>query len=287
MNYLIIGAAKGIGRGLAQRLRIVEPKSKISIMDSLSNWDELRNTFFNLTGNLVDLSYIQSQTEAEDCISPSVHIYAYDLFDGQSVTIGITDAAFFMDGEVDVLINVATHEGVPRTARCQELSFQSRELKENVHANLTLPMDVIATVLDYMWGDHGCIINIGPISPGRLDASPEFHRTIDGGLSGFSKALAKSLAPAGFRVNAVLLGFINVADECKAMDDELEGEASRRLYPYNPRLTKQRYGQSLMERVGKVEDVFAAVKYLVNSDLVTGTEVFVGGLPNGSTTCRT
>lgn len=89
------------------------------------------------------------------------------------------------------------------------------------------------------------------------------------GLLGLSQAMAVSLADEGVRVNALVLGWINASNDCKKADEN--GES------WEDGLTKDDQAWHLTGRVGKVEDVFKAVEYLVEADGCTGTEVVIDG----------
>lgn len=89
------------------------------------------------------------------------------------------------------------------------------------------------------------------------------------GLLGLSQAMAVSLADQGIRVNALILGWINAANESKKADEN--GES------WEDGLEKDDQAWHLTGRVGKAEDVFRAVEYLVGADGVSGSEVVVDG----------
>lgn len=89
------------------------------------------------------------------------------------------------------------------------------------------------------------------------------------GLLGLSQAMAVSLANEGIRVNALLLGWINVANECK--------EADEKGQTWEEGLSKEDQAWHLTGRVGKVEDVLRALEYMVDADGVTGAELVVDG----------
>lgn len=89
------------------------------------------------------------------------------------------------------------------------------------------------------------------------------------GLLGLSQSMAVSLAEDGIRSNAILPGWINVANECL--------EADRKGMKWEDGLTEDDQKWHLTGRVGKVEDVLRAVEYLTESEFVTGEELVVDG----------
>ena len=80
-------------------------------------------------------------------------------------------------------------------------------------------------------------------------------------LIGFTKALARELAPEGVRVNCVAPGMIQTA-----MNAHLGAEAIEAFRRETP-----------LERIGKPEDVAEAVAYLVKASFVTGQTLSVDG----------
>jgi len=89
------------------------------------------------------------------------------------------------------------------------------------------------------------------------------------GLLGLSQAMAVSLAKERIRVNALLLGWINVANECKRADESGE--------KWEDSLSMEDQAWHLTGRVGNVEDVLRAVEYLVDADGVSASELVVDG----------
>lgn len=89
------------------------------------------------------------------------------------------------------------------------------------------------------------------------------------GLLGLTQSMAVSLAPQGIRVNAILPGWIHVANECK--------EADEKGLKWEEGLTREDHAWHLTGRVGRVEDVLKAVEYLVENDGVSGAELVVDG----------
>lgn len=117
-------------------------------------------------------------------------------------------------------------------------------------------------VADKMIGcGGGCIINIGSVW-GEVGASCEAaYSASKGAVIGFTKALAKELAPSKVRVNCVSPGVIDTG-----MNSHLTGEEMEQLIESIP-----------LERIGYPEDVARACVYLADADYVTGEVLSVGG----------
>ena len=82
------------------------------------------------------------------------------------------------------------------------------------------------------------------------------------GVEGLTRSMAMELGPLGVRVNAVSLGFIDVATTRKAVADS-------RLQQYAER--------SPLGRLGGLEEVVSVVEFLASNAFVTGTVVKVDG----------
>ena len=78
---------------------------------------------------------------------------------------------------------------------------------------------------------------------------------------GFTKSLAKELAPSGVRVNAVAPGFIPT--DMNSNLSEEDKESFRSSIP--------------LERFGTPEDVASAVSFLSNAGYMTGQTISVDG----------
>ena len=87
------------------------------------------------------------------------------------------------------------------------------------------------------------------------------YSTAKAALIGFTKSLAKELAPSGVRVNCVAPGFIRTK-----MNAHLDAAAIEAFRLNTP-----------LERLGTPEDVAEAVRYLLHSPFVTGQTLSVDG----------
>ena len=117
-------------------------------------------------------------------------------------------------------------------------------------------------VADRMIGmGGGCIINISSIW-GEVGASCEVaYSASKAAVIGFTKALAKELAPSGVRVNCVSPGVIDTEMNAHLTQDEME-----ELIEEIP-----------MGRLGTGADVATACSFLAEAGYVTGEIISVGG----------
>jgi 3-oxoacyl-[acyl-carrier protein] reductase len=129
-------------------------------------------------------------------------------------------------------------------------------------ANLTAPF-VVATQVAARMVRHGggCIVNFSSIASDG-NAGQAAYGAAKAGIEGLTRTLAIELGPLGVRVNAVALGFIDVATTWKAVGD-------RRLQQYAERTP--------VGRLGRLDEVVSAVEFLSSNAFVNGTIVKVDG----------
>ena len=161
---------------------------------------------------------------------------------------------------IDVLVNCA---GVCKTGVFQ--SFSEHDFNEICDTNLKGAFLVSKEALPLMLNKKsGRIINISSIW-GVSGASCEaVYSASKAGLIGFTKALAKELAPSGITVNCVSPGVIMTDMLSQYLQEELED-------------LKQ---QTPIGRLGTPKDVANAVMFFANekSDFISGQNLVVDGL---------
>lgn len=81
--------------------------------------------------------------------------------------------------------------------------------------------------------------------------------------------MAVSLAPMGITVNTVLPGWIHVEDERR--------EADENTRKWDEGLRAEDHEWHPSGKVGRVEDVLAAVEFVMSSRFVNGQEIVVDG----------
>lgn len=162
-------------------------------------------------------------------------------------------------GGVDILVNNA---GESKISLLTDLDNDtvSRLLDINLKGHLLVTKAFIPCMVN---NKRGRIINISSIW-GISGASCEaVYSAAKAGLIGFTKALAKELAPSGITVNCVAPGFINTE-----MNACLDASATACLIENTP-----------VGRVGTAEDIVAAVRFFAseNASFVTGQTLTVDG----------
>lgn len=144
----------------------------------------------------------------------------------------------------------------------------------SIETNLTAPMLMSQACLPLLKKtpsrqQGGSILNISSTRAIMSEPNNEPYSATKAGLLGLSQAMAVSLADEGIRVNALVLGWINAANECKKADENNES--------WEDSLETDDQAWHLTGRVGKADDVFRAVEYLVEADGVTGSELVIDG----------
>jgi 3-oxoacyl-[acyl-carrier protein] reductase len=161
-------------------------------------------------------------------------------------------------GRIDILVNNAA---VRREAPLAALDLaQWREVMGTILDGSFLC--VKAVVAHMVAGGGGSIVNIGGLS-GHTGSKHRVHVvTAKSGLIGFTRALAHELAGHGITVNCVVPGLIETArDPAAAMPSH------------------HHVNRTLVGRLGRPEEVAAAVRYLVGPEAryVTGQTLHVNG----------
>ena len=173
-RVLITGASRGIGEAIARRLS-----------------REGYELFLHANSSRERLNALANELGAK--------AYFAD-FSVPSEVLRLADEV----GEVDVLINNA---GIAQTGLFQDLT--DAELERLISVDLRAPLDLTRRLIPAMIRRHsGVVVNVSSIW-GQTGASMEVaYSAVKAGLLGFTKALAKELAPSGVRVNCVCPGAI-------------------------------------------------------------------------------
>ena len=162
-------------------------------------------------------------------------------------------------GNIDVLVNNA---GISKQKLFTDLT--AIEWNEMINVNLNTVFNVTHAVVPYMVNKKsGRIINVSSMW-GQTGASLEVHySTSKAAIIGFTKALAKELAPSGILVNAVAPGAIDTK-----MNDHLNIDEKQSLCEQIP-----------LERFGSPEEIANVILFLASNEAsyITGQIIGVNG----------
>jgi NAD(P)-dependent dehydrogenase (short-subunit alcohol dehydrogenase family) len=259
MNYLITGAARGIGRGLTRHC--LEKGHRVFLLDS--NAIELENT----------LSKAISWAQMPNAFQGQI----VDLRDRQAIKDAVRQVHDFCGGHLDVLINNAMPTPHVWDGGLSMLEGTDEDLMrqwdDKIAVGLSAPF-WLSRLCKGMLLDNahnpGCIINIASTRAYQAESNHEAYSAVKGGVLSLTRSMAISLGQMlNLRVNAIIPGWIHVENECKEAD-----EAGAK---WDAGLREEDHHWHPAGRVGSVEDVARAMDYLVESQFITGEELTVDG----------
>lgn len=162
-------------------------------------------------------------------------------------------------GSVDILVNNA---GVNRDALFIRMKYEDWDEIIRINLTGTFLVTQLATkgMMKKRWGR---VINMSSVVAFIGNVGQANYSAAKAGLIGFTKTLAKELAPRNITVNAIAPGFIET-DMTEALPEDI----------------KQGFLKQIpMNRFGKSEDVAKVVLFLASdlSDYVTGEVIHVNG----------
>ena len=188
----------------------------------------------------------------------SVYKIKFDLKNQNEIKNSVADA-LSLKKHIDLLVNCA---GVDLYKLSNETSKEEWESLFSV--NVTGAHIVTSAVLDYMISQKsGKLVNVSSIW-GNVGASMEVcYSASKSAIIGYTKALAKEVAPSGITVNCVCPGVIDTA-----MNSRFNAEEMNCLIESTP-----------LGRIGLPQDVASLVCFLASddADFITGQIITVDG----------
>jgi len=162
-------------------------------------------------------------------------------------------------GRLDILVNNA---GIIRDKALMMMPKEdwTQVIDTNLNGTFNVTRNAIVTFLKQK---SGSIVNITSVSGVAGMSRQTNYAASKAGIIGFTKSLAKEVAPYNIRVNAVAPGFIET-DMILGLKDEFKEELKKKIP---------------LSRLGKVEDVSAAVRFLLSEEanFITGQTIIVDG----------
>lgn len=233
MNKIIIitGASRGIGRAMAQEL------SK---------------------ENIVIANYNKSIEQAKSLVmgNPNIDAFKADVSNRNECN-NLVNYVISKYGRIDVLINNA---GVAQEKLFQNITDQDFAyiIKNNLYSVFCMTQAVIPYMIH---AKSGCIINISSIYSVYGGSYATAYSASKGGVDGFTKSLAKELAPSHIRVNSIAPGIINTD-----MNSNLSQEDINEIIQDIP-----------LNRIGEGIDIAKCANWLINDEYTTGQIIQVDG----------
>ena len=217
---------------------------------------------FAKSGYNVIINYKTSVKEAENIKEEltkkgqNVEIYKADLTKKEEVEAMIK----FVEEKykkIDVLVNNAGISQIKPFADIKEEDWDNI-----VNNNLkTVYLTTKAVIDNMIHNKNGSIINISSIWGITGGACEVHYSATKAGIIGMTEALAKEMGPSNIRVNAVAPGIIDTDMNKNLNESEIN----------------QIKNEIPLEKIGKPEDVAKVVKWLAESEYVTGEVIRVDG----------
>lgn len=236
-TVIVTGASRGIGREIAFEAAQAGYNVVVNYLNSKADADSLVGQLTKISGVIAVRADVSKDADAKMLV----------------------DTAMSRFGAVNALVNNA---GVAYSGLFQQMS--DADITRILDVNLKGAMNVSKYALNYMLQKQsGKIVNITSMW-GQVGASCEVaYSAAKAGLIGFTKALAKEVAPSDISVNAVSCGVINT-DMLSCYTDADKAE----LISDTP-----------LCRLGTPKDVASAVMFLLseNASFITGQTLAVNG----------
>jgi 3-oxoacyl-[acyl-carrier protein] reductase len=236
---VITGGSKGIGRTVA--LKFAQERARIIIVHYDPDESAAEET--------LNLLHQQGITAESHKVDVSSHGDVGDLFKD----------IFSRFDKVDILINNA---GITRDALVMKMAERDWDMVLNV--NLKSVFNCTQAVIRNMIKQRsGAIVNIASITGQIGNAGQANYAASKAGIMGFTKTVAREVAPRGVTVNCVAPGFIDT--EMTAILPE--------------KIKQAMLGQIPMGKMGRPEDVAEAVYWLCSEGAayITGQTIHVNG----------
>lgn len=235
---VVTGASRGIGRAIALELGREGAKVVVNYNRSLESAEEVVKEIDSSNGEAeIFQADVSKMDQAEKLVKFGIERY----------------------GDLHILVNNA---GITRDGLIMTMSEEDWDDVLDTNLKSTFNCSKVA-VRHMMRKRYGRIINITSVAGQMGNAGQSNYSASKAGQIGFTKALAREVAPRKVTVNAVAPGFIETEIWSSVPGDAIETAVG--LIP--------------LGRVGQVEEVAKAVAYLASEDAnyVTGHVLAVDG----------
>lgn len=209
---------------------------------------------FAADGDRVAVHYRSGRTEAEAVLAGlpggGHTLVQADVADADAVHRMVEEAAEALGG-IDVLVNNAA---VFREHRISAVDYATwrAEWRQTLETNLLGPANVTFCAVPHLRrSGAGRVVNVSSRGAFRGEPNGPAYGASKAGLNAFGQSMAVALAPYGIAVATVAPGFVETAMARQAMGGQRAAEV-RAQSPFN--------------RVARVAEVAAAVRYLASAE---------------------
>jgi len=183
---LVTGSARGIGRSIAEAF---SAEGAIVVVNDVGNDAGARETLAAITGS-----------------GGNGTVEMFDVSEAAQVDAGVKNI-LAAHGRIDVLVNNA---GITRDNLLLRMSEE--EFDAVIRVNLKGTYLMTKTVTRHMMKQRsGKVVNISSVVGMMGNAGQSNYAAAKAGILGFTKAIARELAPRNITVNAIAPGFIRTA----------------------------------------------------------------------------
>lgn len=238
---IVTGAARGIGRAIAQRLR---QAGAFVVLNDKGHEDLLRESSAALGG----------------VPGTTTHVIA-DVAEPDGAEL-LRDRAIAEYGRIDVVVNNAALVNVHQPWSDIALDQWDEIMKINLRSCFLMARLCEQPLVE---SGSGRIVNVGSITSFLGHANLVHYTTSKGGLVAFTRSLARELGPHGITVNTLVPGAIQTESEFEVFGGNLDDSAV--------------IAQQSIKRRGTARDVSGLVAFLASDEasFITGQAIVVDG----------
>lgn len=237
---LVTGSTRGLGRGIATSLACAKCRIVLNYL-----WDD--EEAFRALENL------------KQHISPETILIRADVT-SEKETENLVASVIRTFGSLDIIVINATPEQPHKPLEFYTWQDYQLMLEYFLKSPFLLTRAVLPTMKEKRWGR---IITIGSESLFHGEKNFSAYVSAKGALAGWTRSVARELAPFGITVNMVSPGFIPGKRHRDMIGEELDNYLN----------------QTPVTRWGTPGDIGAAVTFLAGDDagFITGQNIYVSG----------
>ncbi len=236
-NAIVTGGTKGIGLYIAEKLLLMRQKTLILYKSDAEGAKKAVKTLEAINGGNVN-SFQCDVTNSNDILNLKLYLSA-------------------TNSHPTILVNCAGFNKDALIWRMDDCDWDSV-----IDVTLKGAFNMCKLIVPYMRSqDIGVIINVSSVVPQVGVAGTSNYSAAKSGLFGFTKSLAKELAPKNIRVNTLALGYFNTGIINSVPTEHLD-----KIIEAVP-----------LKRLGTNSDIGSAIEFLINCSFYTGQVLNVNG----------